>query len=194
MSALRSDQYESLRDWAQKTLGEHARDNRLQLRSITELERTATRDRLRNAARRQLVAEGPCTIIYLRMVFDASQTGISSILGVLDCYDWPWGPRTANLRQDSLQELGKCRPQTRRAKIPRKIRACRRFGQNALAPRPNGRLAAGTSLDASINLDKINTGLPGSPARRPLGELLRIPPPPVRTVFPRCAFPRVPPS
>jgi deoxyribodipyrimidine photo-lyase len=113
------DSYESLPEWAKKTLARHARDPRPALYSREQLERAGTHDRLWNAAQRQLLTEG---IIhnYLRMLWgkkilewsptpmDALATMIelnnkyaldgrdpnsySGIFWILGRYDRPWGP------------------------------------------------------------------------------------------------------
>jgi deoxyribodipyrimidine photo-lyase len=61
-------QYESLPDWARKTLAEHADDPREFVYSLDELERAETHDPLWNAAQRQLVREGKIHN-YLRMLW-----------------------------------------------------------------------------------------------------------------------------
>ena len=70
MAARRDDydEYESLPDWAQRTLAEHADDERSQLYSAEELARGATHDELWNAAQGQLLAEGVIHN-YLRMLW-----------------------------------------------------------------------------------------------------------------------------
>jgi deoxyribodipyrimidine photo-lyase len=62
------DDYESLPDWAQKTLREHTRDERQHLYSLKELEAAQTYDALWNAAQMQLVREGRIHN-YLRMLW-----------------------------------------------------------------------------------------------------------------------------
>jgi deoxyribodipyrimidine photo-lyase len=62
------DQYESLPDWAQKTLADHARDPREHIYSLDQFEAAATHDPLWNAAQMQLVREGRIHN-YLRMVW-----------------------------------------------------------------------------------------------------------------------------
>jgi deoxyribodipyrimidine photo-lyase len=62
------DRYESLPDWARKTLAEHADDPRQFLYSLDEFEQSATHDPLWNAAQRQLVREGRIHN-YLRMLW-----------------------------------------------------------------------------------------------------------------------------
>ena len=62
------DQFESLPDWAQKTLNDHARDPRPHLYSLAQLEAAETHDELWNAAQRQLVREGRMHN-YLRMLW-----------------------------------------------------------------------------------------------------------------------------
>ncbi len=62
------DRYESLPEWALKTLAEHASDRRPWVYSLDQFERAETHDPLWNAAQRQLVEEG---IIhnYMRMLW-----------------------------------------------------------------------------------------------------------------------------
>ena len=114
------DQYESLPEWARKTLGEHEEDKRDFLYSDEEFEFAQTHDKLWNAAQWQLVSTG---IIhnYLRMLWgkkilewsktprDALATMIhlnnkyaldgrnpnsySGIFWVLGRYDRAWGER-----------------------------------------------------------------------------------------------------
>jgi len=60
--------YDSLPDWAKKTLREHARDERQHLYSLEELEAGQTYDALWNAAQMQLVREG-WIHNYLRMLW-----------------------------------------------------------------------------------------------------------------------------
>lgn len=62
------DQYESLPDWAKKTLAEHADDPREHLYSLEEFEQAQTHDPLWNAAQTQLVQEGTIHN-YLRMLW-----------------------------------------------------------------------------------------------------------------------------
>ena len=113
------DRYESLPDWAKKSLAQHSRDKRESVYSLDEFEAAQTHDELWNAAQRQLVREG---IIhnYLRMLWgkkilhwsatpqDALDTMIelnnkyaidgrnpnsySGIFWVLGRYDRAWGP------------------------------------------------------------------------------------------------------
>jgi len=120
-SAHRSDydQYESLPDWAKKTLQEHAKDQREHLYSPEEFEAAKTHDALWNAAQRQLVEEGKIHN-YLRMLWgkkilqwtrtpqEAAEIMIhlnnkyaldgrdpnsySGIFWVLGRYDRPWAP------------------------------------------------------------------------------------------------------
>jgi deoxyribodipyrimidine photo-lyase len=113
------DQYESLPDWAQKTLAEHAPDERPFRYESEEFEAAATHDPLWNAAQRQLVREGRMHN-YMRMLWGkkilewstspqhALQTMIhlnnkyavdgrnpnsySGIFWVLGRYDRAWGP------------------------------------------------------------------------------------------------------
>lgn len=60
------DQFESLPDWALKTLEEHADDKRTHVYSLEQFEQAGTHDELWNAAQRQLIAEGRIHN-YLRM-------------------------------------------------------------------------------------------------------------------------------
>jgi deoxyribodipyrimidine photo-lyase len=62
------DDYDSLPDFAKKTLREHARDERQHLYSLEELEAAQTYDALWNAAQMQLVREGRIHN-YLRMLW-----------------------------------------------------------------------------------------------------------------------------
>ena len=71
MCALRPsdyDQFESLPDWAQQTLGEHADDPREFVYSLEAFEQARTHDPIWNAAQRQLVREGRIHN-YLRMLW-----------------------------------------------------------------------------------------------------------------------------
>lgn len=113
------DKYESLPDWAQQTLAEHAHDPRQHVYSPEQFEGAQTHDRLWNAAQRQLVCEGRIHN-YLRMLWgkkilewspsprNALDTMIelnnkyaldgrnpnsySGIFWVLGRYDRAWGP------------------------------------------------------------------------------------------------------
>ena len=113
------DQYESLPDWAQKTLASHERDPRDEIYSLEEFEAADTDDELWNAAQRQLVREGRIHN-YLRMLWgkkilhwtpsprDAldimielnnkyaldgrNPNSYSGIFWVLGRYDRAWGP------------------------------------------------------------------------------------------------------
>ncbi len=62
------DRYESLPEWARKTLAEHADDPREIVYSLAEFEQAVTHDPLWNAAQRQLVREGRIHN-YLRMLW-----------------------------------------------------------------------------------------------------------------------------
>lgn len=62
------DQYESLPDWAQKTLDIHSEDERPIVYSFEQLETAQTHDPLWNAAQRQLMQEGRIHN-YLRMLW-----------------------------------------------------------------------------------------------------------------------------
>jgi len=113
------DEYDSLPDWARKTLEEHRKDQREYIYTRREFEEAGTHDALWNAAQRQLVTEG---IIhnYLRMLWgkkilewtetprDAldlmihlnnryaldgrNPNSYSGIFWCLGRYDRPWGP------------------------------------------------------------------------------------------------------
>ncbi len=113
------DKYESLPDWAQKTLKDHERDPREYLYELEDFEHSRTHDELWNAAQRQLVSEGRMHN-YLRMLWgkkilhwtpnarDALRVMIelnnkyavdgrnpnsySGIFWVLGRYDRAWGP------------------------------------------------------------------------------------------------------
>ncbi|MEM8864316.1 MAG: deoxyribodipyrimidine photolyase [Planctomycetota bacterium] len=113
------DQYESLPDWAQETLAEHADDPRDHIYSLEEFEQAKTHDELWNAAQRQLVLEGRIHN-YMRMLWgkkilewtesprDALEVMVelnnkyaldgrnpnsySGIFWVLGRYDRAWGP------------------------------------------------------------------------------------------------------
>jgi deoxyribodipyrimidine photo-lyase len=113
------DKYESLPDWAQKTLREHAKDGREYLYTLEQFETGKTHDPLWNAAQMQLVGEGRIHN-YLRMLWgkkilqwsrsphEAAKTMVhlnnkygldgrnpnsySGIFWVLGRYDRPWGP------------------------------------------------------------------------------------------------------
>jgi deoxyribodipyrimidine photo-lyase len=62
------DRYESLPEWAQKTLKEHVKDEREAICGVEEFEAAKTHDALWNAAQRQLVREGRIHN-YLRMLW-----------------------------------------------------------------------------------------------------------------------------
>ena len=112
-------QYESLPEWAKKTLKKHRRDEREKLYELEEFEAAKTHDALWNAAQRQLVREGRIHN-YLRMLWgkkilewsrkpeEAARIMIhlnnkyavdgrnpnsySGIFWILGRYDRPWGP------------------------------------------------------------------------------------------------------
>ena len=114
-----ADRFESLPDWAQKTLEKHAKDEREYVYSLKQFETAKTYDPLWNAAQRQLVREGRIHN-YLRMLWgkkilewsrsaqEAARIMIhlndkyaldgrdpnsySGIFWVLGRYDRPWGP------------------------------------------------------------------------------------------------------
>lgn len=113
------DQYESLPEWAQETLEEHASDHRPFVYSLDQLQSAQTHDSLWNAAQTQLVTEGRMHN-YLRMLWgkkilewsdtprDAlaamielnnrfavdgrNPNSYSGIFWVLGRYDRAWGP------------------------------------------------------------------------------------------------------
>jgi len=113
------DRYESLPEWALRTLGKHARDRRAHVYSLAEFAAARTHDPLWNAAQRQLLTEGRLHN-YLRMLWgkkilewsatpqDALGTMIelnnkyaldgrnpnsySGIFWILGRFDRPWGP------------------------------------------------------------------------------------------------------
>jgi deoxyribodipyrimidine photo-lyase len=113
------DRYESLPEWARKTLGKHARDERQHMYSLKVLAAARTYDPLWNAAQRQLTRDGRMHN-YLRMlwgkkVLEWSETpeqaleylielnnryavdgrnpnSYSGIFWCLGRYDRPWGP------------------------------------------------------------------------------------------------------
>ena len=121
MCTLRDDydQFESLPDWAQQTLEDHAADPRPYLYDLEQLETAATHDRLWNAAQWQLVTTGKMHN-YLRMLWGKkilkwtpsprvaleimlelnnkyaldgrNPNSYSGIFWVLGRYDRPWGP------------------------------------------------------------------------------------------------------
>jgi deoxyribodipyrimidine photo-lyase len=62
------DQFDSLPEWARRTLREHARDERAYVYTVEEFEQAATHDPLWNAAQTQLVREGRIHN-YLRMLW-----------------------------------------------------------------------------------------------------------------------------
>lgn len=76
------DQYESLPDWARKTLEKHASDPRRYVYSLSQFESSATHDAVWNAAQNQLRREGRMHN-YLRMLWG------KKIL------EWTAGPREA---------------------------------------------------------------------------------------------------
>ena len=113
------DQFESLPDWVQKTLADHAGDDRPQIYSLEQFERAQTHDELWNAAQHQLVDEGRIHN-YLRMLWGKkilhwsesprealrimihlnnkyaldgrNPNSYSGIFWVLGRYDRAWGP------------------------------------------------------------------------------------------------------
>lgn len=113
------DQWESLPEWARRTLDEHTSDPRKYLYSLESFEAATTHDELWNAAQRQLVLEGRIHN-YLRMLWGKKilewtpspqaaleimielnnkyavdgqdPNSYSGIFWVLGRYDRPWGP------------------------------------------------------------------------------------------------------
>jgi deoxyribodipyrimidine photo-lyase len=113
------DRYESLPEWARRTLDAHARDPREHLYSAEQLEHAQTHDDLWNAAQRQLLREGAIHN-YLRMLWGKkilewtrsphealevmidlnnrfgldgrNPNSYSGIFWTLGRYDRPWGP------------------------------------------------------------------------------------------------------
>lgn len=113
-------QYESLPEWAKKTLEEHRKDKRVYVYSLDEFEAARTHDTLWNAAQRQLVREGKIHN-YLRMLWGKKivqwtrtpqaaarimihlnnkyaldgrdPNSYSGIFWVLGRYDRPWAPQ-----------------------------------------------------------------------------------------------------
>ena len=116
------DQYESLPDWAQRTLKDHKADRRRYFYRLEEFERAQTHDPLWNASQGQLLAEGRIHN-YLRMVWGKKilewtaspqealgvmielnnkygldgrdPNSYSGIFWVLGRYDRAWGPERA---------------------------------------------------------------------------------------------------
>jgi deoxyribodipyrimidine photo-lyase len=116
------DDYDSLPDWAKKTLREHTRDERQHLYSLEELEAAQTYDALWNAAQMQLVREGHihnylrmlwgkkilewsrtpkdalATLIHLNNKYGLDGRDPNSYSGIFWClgrYDRAWGPERA---------------------------------------------------------------------------------------------------
>jgi deoxyribodipyrimidine photo-lyase len=115
----RYDHFETLPEWARRTLAEHAGDPRQHLYSLEEFESAETHDPLWNAAQRQLAGEGKIHN-YLRMLWGKKilewsaspeealdimielnntyaldgrdPNSYSGIFWVLGRYDRPWGP------------------------------------------------------------------------------------------------------
>lgn len=113
------DQYESLPDWALRTLSEHTHDRRDPLYTLEQFASAETHDRLWNAAQTQLVREGRIHS-YLRMLWGKkilhwshspqealaimielnnryaldgrNPNSYAGIFWVLGRYDRPWGP------------------------------------------------------------------------------------------------------
>ncbi len=76
------DRFESLPDWAEKSMREHEKDPREHLYSLEQLDASETRDPIWNAAQRQLVREGRIHN-YLRMLWGKK------------IYQWSATPRAA---------------------------------------------------------------------------------------------------
>lgn len=76
------DQYESLPDWAQRTIAKHRSDRRDHVYELAEFEAAETHDPVWNAAQRQLVQEGRMHN-YLRMLWGKK------------IYEWSEHPRDA---------------------------------------------------------------------------------------------------
>lgn len=116
------DQFDSLPEWARKTLRKHSRDERAYVYTLEEFEQAATHDPLWNAAQTQLVREGSIHN-YLRMLWGKKilewtpspaealeimvelnnkyaldgrdPNSYSGIFWCLGRYDRPWGPERA---------------------------------------------------------------------------------------------------
>jgi deoxyribodipyrimidine photo-lyase len=114
------DKFESLPDWARKTLDEHASDERPYLYSLEDFESASTHDELWNAAQRELVQTGVMHN-YMRMLWGKKilhwtqsprqalaimehlnnkygldgrdPNSYSGIFWVLGRYDRAWGPK-----------------------------------------------------------------------------------------------------
>jgi deoxyribodipyrimidine photo-lyase len=113
------DKFSSLPEWALKTLGQHARDERSHIYTLVEFERAATHDPLWNAAQTQLVREGrihnylrmlwgkkilewtPSPVEALEVMMELNNkyaldgrdpNSYSGICWCLGRYDHPWGP------------------------------------------------------------------------------------------------------
>jgi deoxyribodipyrimidine photo-lyase len=113
------DQFDSLPEWALKTLSKHAHDERTHVYTLAQFERAATHDPLWNAAQTQLLREGRIHT-YLRMLWGKKilewsrspskaleimlelnnkyavdgrdPNSYSGIFWCLGRYDRPWGP------------------------------------------------------------------------------------------------------
>lgn len=113
------DQYDSLPDWARKSLADHAGDPRLPSYDLATMEGARTHDRLWNAAQTQLVREGRMhnylrmlwgkkilewspspqdaldVLIHLNNKYAVDGRNPNSYSGIFWClgrYDRPWGP------------------------------------------------------------------------------------------------------
>jgi deoxyribodipyrimidine photo-lyase len=116
------DQYDSLPEWARKTLQAHSRDKRVPAYTLEQFETAQTHDPLWNAAQTQIVREGRmhnylrmlwgkkilewsrspreavATMIHLNNKYGLDGRGPNSYTGifwVLGRYDRPWGPERA---------------------------------------------------------------------------------------------------
>jgi deoxyribodipyrimidine photo-lyase len=113
------DQFDSLPEWALKTLRRHARDERSHVYTLAEFERASTHDPLWNTAQTQLIREGsihnylrmlwgkkilewtPSPAIALKIMVELNNkhaldgrdpNSYSGIFWCLGRYDRPWGP------------------------------------------------------------------------------------------------------
>jgi len=161
------DRFESLPDWAQQTLGEHARDPRPYACPLSGLEGANTHDALWNAAQRQLLREGRIHN-YLRMLWGKKilewtesparalevmihlnnkyavdgrdPNSYSGIFWVLGRYDRPWGPER--------QIFGKVRYMTSRSAM-RKLRVKEYLNRYAAVQAEPGVLAEVPATEAA---------------------------------------------
>ncbi len=116
------DSYDSLPDWAKKTLAKHERDTRPALYDLARLEAATTGDELWNAAQRELVRTGGMhnylrmlwgkkvlewsrspeealgTLVHLNNKYALDGRDPNAYSGIFWCfgrYDRPWGPERA---------------------------------------------------------------------------------------------------